>query len=271
MRVAAVFIIYNPVVEDLKKNILQVIDYVDTVILWYNSECNISFDEYYNSKIIILGDGSNQFIAKPLNNAFEYCEKNGITHLLTMDQDSEWVDLQSFLNEVETCQLHDVIIYAPNINGSINSDAKFLDAETVITSGALHNVKLVNKLGGFREDYKIYWVDSEFCYWAKFNGYKIFYIPEYHLIHEFGNSTKKVFGIKGYNYSPIVYYFLFRNMLWMRREHGGKAVSFKTILYTMKLLIPGIVLCEKNKIKKLNMIIKAFCNGIFGLIKYKRK
>lgn len=213
MRVAAVFIIYNPIVEDLKRNILKVIDDVETVILWFNSECNLSFDEIHETKIVRLGNGRNEFIAKPLNTALDYCVDIGITHMLTMDQDSEWVDLKSFLLEVNNSPLEDVIIYAPNINGNIKSTDQFIPADTVITSGALHNVEMADKLGGFREDYQIYWVDSEFCYWAKYNGYKIFYIPAYHLNHEFGNSTKRVLGIKGYNYSPIVYYFLFRNML----------------------------------------------------------
>lgn len=271
MRVAAVFVIFNPNVEDLRRNILKVIADVEVVILWFNSECNITFDDMYESKIIRLGHGENQYIAKPLNSALEYCINNGITHLLTMDQDSEWIDLKSFLLEVKHSPLDDVVIYAPNINGNIKDKSKFLAAETVITSGALHNVKVAHDLGGFREDYQIYWVDSEFCYWAKSKGYQIFYLPTYCLKHEFGNSTKKVFGIKGYNYSPIVYYFLFRNMLWMRREHGKKAVSTKTILYTIKLFVPGIILCEKKKLKKIGKIISAFLNGIFGTIKRKRK
>lgn len=271
MRVAAVFVIYNPNIEDLKRNILKVIADVEVVILWFNSDCDITFDAIYETKIIRLGQGKNQYIAKPLNSALDYCVKNGITHLLTMDQDSLWTDLKAFLSEVENSPLKDVVIYAPNINGNLKESTKFLAADTVITSGALHDVKIAYNLGGFREDYKIYWVDSEFCYWAKLKGYQIFYLPSHCLKHEFGNSTKKVLGIKGYNYSPTVYFFLFRNMLWMRREHGKKAVSTKTILYTIKLLVPGIILCEKQKLKKLGKILSAFYFGIITTINNRRK
>lgn len=271
MRVAAVFILYNPNIEELKLNVLRIINDVETVILWFNSSCDIYFDNKYESKIVRLNNGKNQYIAKPLNIALQYCIDNELTHLLTMDQDSEWENFSSFLMEVDKSSLQDVIIYAPNINGSIKSKEKFILAETVITSGALHNVKMTNSLGGFREDYQIYWVDSEFCYWAKHNRYQIYYIPEFSLKHKFGDSTKKVFGIKGYNYSPIVYYFLFRNMLWMRREHGKNAVSTKTILYTIKLLVPGIILCEKKKLKKLGKIFVAFVDGFFGNIMNRRK
>lgn len=250
MRVAAVCVIDNPNVEDLSRNILKVFDDVEEVILWFKTECNITFDYMHESKIMSFGNAENQYIAKTLNSALDYCKNNGITHLWIMDKDSEWIDFNSFLLGVKNSPLNDVVIYAPNINGNIKDKSSFFAADTVITSGALYNVEIANDLGGFREDYQIYWVDSEFCYWAKSKGYKIFHLPAYCLIHEFGNSTKKVFGIKGYDYSPMVYYFLFRNMLWMRKEHGKKAVSTKTILYTIKLLVPEIILCEKKKLKK---------------------
>lgn len=47
MRVAAVFVIDNPNVEDLSRNILNVIDDVEVIILWFNTECNISFDNMH--------------------------------------------------------------------------------------------------------------------------------------------------------------------------------------------------------------------------------
>lgn len=267
MKIAALFIIYKPHVSDLVTNILQVIETVDLVVLWFNSAVDISLPEQYENKILSVYSEENQFIAAPINNILEYCSLHNFDYLLTMDQDSYWEDFSGFIREIKNMQCDDAIVYSPNINRSIGSLETMIEVDRVITSGSLYNVELTRKLGGFREDYKIYWVDGEFSYWSIINNYKLICLPKFNLLHQFGGHTKRVFGITGANYSFVSYYFLFRNMLWMHREFGVQAVSYKTIFYTMKSYIPGIILCEENKIRKLAHILKAFFHGLFISIK----
>lgn len=263
MKIAAIIIVYNPDLGEVTKNLRSILPFVDEVIIWKNSPHSIPLPEDYQHKILVMGNGMNKFIAEPLNKAIRYCNEQGYDYLLTMDQDSTWIDLGGFLKKVRGLNSENVVIYSPNINNAIESEYSQCEVQSVITSGALHNVQIVDKLGGFREDYEIYWVDGEFCYWARYNGFKVIVLTEFELIHRLGNVKRKVLGIAASNYSPTVYYYLVRNMLWMRREFA-KGVSVKTILHTLKFHVTAIILSENRKFTKLYKIIRAFNDGLFG-------
>lgn len=270
MKIAAIIVIYKPNERELIQNISKIIGHVDSLLLWYNSPKTFNLPNEHLFKITEMGDGINKFISYPLNQAINYCKENDFQYLLTMDQDSEWTDLEMFLQTATSLEIDNVAIYSPNINGQIKSNKDYLEVQNSITSGSLHNVSIAHSLGGFREDYQIYWVDGEFSYWAKLNNYKVLCLPKFILKHKFGNGTKPFLGISGANYSPIVYYYMFRNMIWMKREFGKGAVSFNTILYTGKLYGLGIIFCERNKLKKIFKIFQGIFEGLFSQIKGER-
>jgi len=252
MRIAAVIVLFHPNESLVLSNINRFIDDIDLLIVYRNSKETICFPEEYAKKIREEGSGENDYIAGPLNRCIEYCLK-----------DSQWTDFSSFLKEATLLKEPDTVIYAPNVNHLYSTEKAEKEVESVITSGSLCNVGLVNRLGGFREEYQIYWVDGEFCYWARKNGYKIKVLTNYPLSQCFGKETRTLGGFLCANYSPIVYYFMFRNMIWMRREYSS-VPGLKCICYTSLFYIRGIVLGEKYKIEKLCMILKGCINGWFG-------
>lgn len=262
MRLAAVIILFHPDVELLLTNIARFIDDIDILIIYRNSKESVVYPEEYIPKIKEMGIGDNRYVAKALNECLDYCVEEGYEYLLTMDQDSCWNGFKLFKKEVEILKEHDTVIYAPNVNGIYPTLNGKIEVESVITSGSLCKVVLMKRLGGFREDYKIYWVDSEFCHWAHLNGYKIKVFTHYNLDQNFGNGKKTIGGFICANYSPAVYYFMFRNMIWMRREYGS-VPSLKCICYTSLFYIRGILLGEKRKREKLLMILKGLFNGFF--------
>lgn len=266
MKIAAVVVIFNPDKEFFISNLLKYIDFVDKVLIWKNSEDELLLPSNIIHKVIFCGSGQNEYMAKPLNYAIHWCSQNGYDYLLTMDQDSTWLNCSDFVSEVLAMHESDVVIYAPNVNGQYSTNCKSYIVESVITSGSICNVPIVSLLGGFREDYQIYWVDGEFCFWARKNGYKIKLLSDCNLDQQFGKQTKTLFGFTTSNYSPLVYYFLFRNMLWMRREFHNSP-SLKCIIYTFMYNIRGILLGENRKIVKLYFIIKACFIGMFKPLK----
>ncbi|SDL39882.1 hypothetical protein [Pedobacter antarcticus] len=270
MKIAAVIILFNPNIKEVENNIQQFIQWVDKLIIWQNSPGLVTLSDDFSDKIIYMGSEMNEFISKPLNEVIGWCHENEFDWLLTMDQDSTWRNFEEFRAHIQLYKDTDVVIYAPNVNNIITSELCRVEVETVITSGALHSVERVRELGGFREDYKIYWVDGEFCYWARLNGYKIIVVKDAHLTQKFGKEERGPFGIFVANYSPIVYYYLFRNMIWMKREYR-KGLTFKTIIYTSKLFICGIIFGENQKFKKLFMIKRAIIEGLFSHIETRRK
>lgn len=267
MKIASIIILYHPDQDLLSKNIAAVYNSVDVIYLWRNSEVEFELPLEFNGKCVFCGREENDYIAKPINEVLSICNKKGFDYLLTMDQDSVYADIAKTVEYVAS-QSYDngVAIYAPNVNGTVTSGGETYQAETVITSGSIMNVEVALKLGGLREDYGIYWVDGEYCCWARQNGYRIEVLTGCHMEQQFGKQTKGLFNCTAYNYSPSTYYFMFRNMLWMHREYP-KGVSVKCILYTSKMYIMGIIFGhEKNAFKKLGRICRAFSDGFFRKI-----
>lgn len=260
MKIAAIVITFHPQKDLFLENLRQYVDAVDKVLIWRNSEEKIDFPAEFANKIVLCGDGCNKYIAKPLNEALRWCRIHGYDFLLTMDQDSTWGNCSSFIDEVLKRNEEDVAIYAPNVNGLHAEEESSQVVESVITSGSLVRVSVACQLGGFREDYDIYWVDGEFCHRVRLNGYKIKVLTKYRLVQQFGHETRIIGGFTTANYSPIVYYYLFRNMLWMKREYKNNP-SWRCVAYTTLINVRGIVLGERHKFMKLKMIAKAWRDG----------
>ena len=263
--IAAVVVVYHPDAEEVMKNIRSYAEAVDKVLLWRNSAEEFDVPADLASKVILVGACQNDFMAKPLNYALDWCSRNGYEYLLTMDQDSEWVNARYYVSRALSSKEEDIVLFSPYVVGQYEKPKSDYDAESVITSGSLVNVTVAQKLGGFREDYKIYWVDGEFCYWARHNGYRIRVLSDCTLLQKFGRQTRTLLGFTTSNYSPTVYYFMIRNMLWMRREFP-KGVSLKTVLYTLMYNIRGIILGEKDKFRKIHSINKGIVHGLFRKI-----
>lgn len=262
IKTAAIIITYNPDLPNLEWNIQRIYNSVDYLIIWQNSSEDLSHLNKISNKILVWGDGTNQYIAHPLNAVLDWCALNKIDYLLTMDQDSIWEDCTGFLHNVLTLNIANVGIYAPRIN-TIESCFKgeYEEIDYTITSGSLINVNIAKEVGGFNEKYQIYWVDGEFCYKLRSKKYRIVRLNNYKLIHRLGNPTKTIFGFETSNYSPIVYYFLIRNMIWEFRQYGSSAVSYKCMLYTLFTNVRGIMLGEKYKFQKLRKILLGIYHG----------
>lgn len=261
MRIASCVIIYHPDVDLLLRNIGAWIDDVEVVIIYRNSSEEITFPETYRNKLVFLGNGENHYIAQALNECLDYCIQNSFDYLLTMDQDSLWEDFHSFIKEVEGCMQTDTVIYAPNVNHTLQTKNNIIEIESTITSGSLHNVELTKNIGGYKDYYKIYWVDGEFCYRARNMGCRIVALPHHNLQQQFGKDKRtKIGGFFCADYSPESYYFMFRNMIIMRREWKDNP-SIKCVFYTLFLYLRSIVMGEKHKVKKLRSVFRGLWDG----------
>jgi rhamnosyltransferase len=257
MKTAACIILYHPDTDRLRENILAIAKDLDLLILWRNSPEEIPIPEV-DVPVVRLGTGENRYIAAPLNECFRYCADRGIDWLLTMDQDSVWEDFEGFVQTAEKYLQKGIIAFAPSVNRNLSATEECIDIDYTITSGSLCHVPSVLAAGGFRESYQIYWVDGEFCHRARKAGYRILALPRYNLNQHFGELDKG----KGFNYSPTTYYFMFRNMLWMRRDHKTNP-SVKTILYSSQMYLRSILFHEKNKMKKLAAVCRGTFDGCF--------
>lgn len=271
MKICAVVVTYFPNAEETVSNILRYIEYVDHLIIWENTpkeklgEHKIQIPEY-DSIISYMGTGKNEGIGYALNRAVEYATKNHYTHLLTMDQDSQWVDFCAF-KKLAIMYMGKYVLACPNVNGRWEQKIK-PDVKACITSGSLYDLSIFGRIGLFREDYFIDAVDTEFCYRIKRNGGSIYVFGQTSLMQTYGSPTK----LGRYtltNYSPFRTYHIIRNHIWLWREYPDiitpeqKKWLLKSNIISRFILI---VLLECDKWKKLVSLFRGIYHGLF---KYK--
>lgn len=220
-------ILYNPDTS-LKRNILSYIDHLDLLFVIDNSPNSSWLDTDYfvdRDKIVYLKNDENIGVARALNLGCRLALEKGFKWILTMDQDSSFLNANFFQEALDLINLSDVGIISASYNKdyfepkqSINEN--FVQVGIVITSGNLVNLEIWNDLGGFNEIFFIDEVDNEYCIRLKRNGKKIFVSKEIYLNHCLGEPfliknrfTKKINSIS--RHSPLRMYYIFRNNLFL--------------------------------------------------------
>jgi rhamnosyltransferase len=268
MRLLGIVITYYPNIEETKRNIMSYIQNVEKLIIWENtplydrSKYKISIPEYEN-KILYMGEQDNMFIAYPLNCAIKFGQKNGFTHILTMDQDSYFEEGHfKKYKQIIFENSEKIAIYGPNTNDGDKdkSDIPHKKHE-LITSGNIINLALFSEIGFFREDYQIDCVDIEFCARARRDNYDCLMVGSVVMKQRFGNTI----NIKGLfytsNYPPFRLYYISRNNILFFKEYPWSGVN-RIINYILKPTIK-ILLSENQKMGKILSILKGIKDGIF--------
>ncbi|MFC5871292.1 hypothetical protein ACFP3I_01675 [Chryseobacterium arachidis] len=265
-----IIILYNPDIKNVLKNISKFIDHIDHLIIWQNSSCEglEKMVGEYSNKLTIMGNKNNQGIAYPLNVATNRIkESSSFTHLLTMDQDSEWQNFDSFIDTVSLLDNHS--IYSPNINNENNDcTTNTKKVNDCITSGALFSKYALDKINGFNEVYSVDCVDYDFSYKATANGINIYKICNARMVQTYGApQISKYFGIKSNVYSAQRSYFIVRNHMLLWKDHN-KYLSSRFKINILKhyifVRIVKIIMMEDHKIKKISSIIRGLFDGLMN-------
>ena len=277
MDVLCVVVVYRPEISLLIENIQGFIDDVKKVIVWQNSELatediyhlNSSFD---NGKLILAGTGNNVGIPKALNYAADHMREFQCDYLLTMDQDSRWVNFHSYVSFVGNGPKDK--IYGPEVIA--NTDTNNKDKKNkhlsikgtgfVITSGMLCHCDVLCKVGRFNETLFIDAVDEEYCYRARQKGIQSVQVHGAYLRQQFGESTIASFaGRKTIvpNYSPFRYYYIVRNHIYLLRS-SLPTKEEKRNIYINYVRAPLIkcLLFENHKAEKLRAIVRGIFSGL---------
>lgn len=255
-RILAVVVTYNPDIDLLRKNLDAFSEYVDQIILWRNSFLDISFP-----KVILEGDCTNQGIAKALNFAAEYAEKEGYDYLLTMDQDSVWNDFPGYLS-LALANNAPQGLYGPRLEDVSQDD--YVRTLNLITSGMLIPIPLLKRIGGWRTDFFVDCLDVDLVLHAETLGIHSYKLGAGSLTHRLGNRRRVHNLFYTYDYSPERLYFIFRNHIQLFREYGATARPLKRLFIKRWVFhrIPRIVLGEKNVWTKLKAIFKGVRDGL---------
>ena len=141
------------------------------------------------------------------------------------------------------------------------------DVLFVIASGSLIRMDVIRKLGKFRKDFFIDYIDSEFCMTLIVNGWKILVVRDAILKHSLGNKHLHNFlslEVVTSNHSPERRYTIYRNRVYLWKKYLVTVPAYIVFDITAAGYdLLRILLFEKNCRRKFTQAVKG---GLMGLV-----
>lgn len=272
--VAAGIVSYNPDISKLKENINCIINQVSRVYIYDNGSANInelsSLISTYGDAVSLYKSYDNNGVARALNALCSFAINDGFNWIVTLDQDSvappDLVKIeQSCINRQDIAIVSPKIVYKGNEEFA-PKDTGIQKKKWVITSGSLMNLKAYSKIGGFDNQLFIDGIDFDYCVRAGRYGFIILVDNDVILHHELGNlKCRRLFGKTIFisNHRPERYYYMSRNAVYLSNNLHDKDPR----MLPYKLLFKTFFF-EKDKLAKINMIIKGIHDGKRMISKY---
>jgi len=181
-------------------------------------------------RVTVLGDGSNLGLAAALNRGLALLPEKTEAVLL-LDQDSVIPDglIEGLAKDLE--DQTSVGIVGPSPVDALSGrryetlagrHKDFDDRDVVITSGMLIRRESLARIGGFREDFFVDYVDVDFCLRAKRNGVRIVRDMALEMPHSIGEVQVHRFlgkDVKVGHHAAWRHYWTVRNGVMLIREN----------------------------------------------------
>ncbi|MDD5020564.1 MAG: glycosyltransferase [Endomicrobiaceae bacterium] len=283
--ICAVIVSYEPD-ESIIRLYESIKNQVDEVIIIDNaSSCEKSKKilQGLPEEVKIIYNDKNYGIAKALNQGAKYAIANKYKWLLTLDQDSEFIEgtYQLLLSAYERLpDKNKIMLIAPQYKEKIDHSGFKTNVEKnsfpaveniiwknkpfIITSGGLMKTEIFDSIDFFEEKLFIDKVDVDFCFKLRKKGYKCIIATNINFLHKLGNPVYKLF-FKIANLSPERRYYSSKNAVYMIRTYFFYA-PFNTSLMLLRsslLFAPlKILFFEKQKLIKIKNIYKGLIDGL---------
>lgn len=271
IKTSACIVLYNPTHEVIE-NVATYAEKVDHFIVVDNSNHRQSkiIETLKNnySHMIYIDNHVNLGIATALNIACDTAITQGSDWILTMDQDSKFINFDEYLNCL--CSLpnqSETALLAANAGRfsmdeiqNHSSDCIPQEEFIVITSGNFLNLKLFNTIGRFDENLFIDVVDYDFCAKVRLAGYKTLLFKNILLEHQLGvlHKRKNLLTRKikyKREHSPQRAYYITRNYLYLARKYRKVLPQEFSLLKVLNIIfihdVTKILLYEDQKYKKI--------------------
>lgn len=279
--ILAVVVLYNPDIQLLKKNLFAFQQYVNKIILWDNSSyasTQQQIDQFLTtfSNIIVIHKKINMGISTALNYAWNFANNHGYKAMLTMDQDSAFHYFPIFKNKViEIWENEGLCICGPSIcdasKTTFDTYDSFIEKKHIITSGMLVPIELLNKIGGYCDNFFVDGIDVELCVKARLYNYKSLIYRGAFLIQIYGTpQCKKILGktLHSFGYPPNRLYNIFKSQIIIFRKYHYPLDILRDIIYhyVFRFTIKGVILVECNKREKLKAVYQGIKDGLLAKI-----
>jgi rhamnosyltransferase len=291
--VCGIVVTYNPP-KSLSVTVERLTQQVPYIVLIDNNSkpvCKRQIDRLASKRVDVLKNPRNLGIAAALNQGLQRAMDLGYTWGITLDQDSRPAAGMVIRLCEAYAQMRDperIAILAPRIfNRGLDKSTYYLrprfgpfyerarcdggileSVSTVITSGSMINLRIFQELGGYREDFFMDFVDTEYCLRARKSGYKIAVACGARLEHVLGKRREvRVIGLRLYPtfHPPQRWYTISRNRVVMLRTYALRFPHWFTYeivasLYTLARML----LAEDDRLAKLCAVWRGFLDGLRG-------
>ena len=231
-----------------------------------------------NQKVTYIWNGQNMGLAYALNQGAELAINEGWRYLLTLDQDSavESGMVEALLSVTGELEHRKIGILAPGeliglyLTPFGNRNLK--KSLTVWTSGSLLSLAAYQKVGPFRDDLFIDFVDHEYCLRLSAAGFGIYRVRGARMTHGYGEDCRKtsLFGRSFWitNHSPLRRYYIMRNRLLVRSLYRRTFPGFfRKDQLCMLMEIFSVLFFERQKWAKFRMMargVRDYRRGTLG-------
>jgi rhamnosyltransferase len=234
-KIAGCVILFHPEAA-VVSNVQTYCTGVDTLFVIDNSPTDnqplIASINSLSDKIVYHSMGGNKGLSAALNFACRLALDLQFDWILTMDQDSSFLDndLANLIEGVQTAEnsFERIGILSPYhvVSEQFNRQetGRFTEARFVMTSGNLLNLRAMSETGPFEEKLFIDCIDMDYCLRLRKRGYHIVQDNSVRLNHSLGNFKEgKILALPvGYsNHSPLRRYYITRNRLYLIKRYIG--------------------------------------------------
>jgi rhamnosyltransferase len=290
MKIGALVILYDPP-QDCLKNILSYYKEMERIFIYDNTErhdenkMHTSLKDAFLAypKIEYFYDAQNKGIAVRLNEGCKKALENGFDWLLTMDQDSRFLNnaLSEYIDSVNNFKEKNKVAlfgtaYSRNSDHSFDKSYEMVD--DLITSGMMINLQVFKQIGPFDENLFIDSVDHDYCIRAKILHFDLIKFTNIHLLHELGQSVYRssikslfIFKKRKIIHSPLRCYYMLRNLLYLENKFAAQKPSLlKNVREHVGVTIKKTILYGRAFLETLRYVAKAkrdFRNNRMGKLK----
>jgi rhamnosyltransferase len=276
--VAAVVVTFHPG-PNLTAMLASLLAQVGAIVVVDNASCPadlpVADEPALQGRVEIIANSENSGVGAALNQGLRRAKERGFSWAMALDQDSSPLPnlvsaaanaLRAYPEPGRLAAIGAAVVGADESTPAPAGAYRRLAA--VITSGTAYSIPVWASLGGFREDFFIDCVDTEFCLRARARGLDVIAATEPALVHRIGSPTRKwALGrwMLPTNHSPLRRYYVTRNRLslWRRYARSDGRFVAKDIRQSIREWI-GIAFAESDRTAKLGAILAGFRDAVLG-------
>lgn len=186
-----------------------------------------------------------------------------------MDQDSVFENFQ-YLKRYGEEHLGEKVLLGPCYNSDscvLSKNNTAIKTETLLTSGTLLNIAVLDDLGGYDEQLAIDGIDTDLCLRANRMGIYSYKVENCNLIHRLGKpQVKYLFGKQFLlsSYSAKRLESILKAHIYLIRKHKDISKEIKKYIIRHYVIerIRDILLFENDKFNKVTFMLKGIIKGL---------